>query len=764
MMQNIVNNSLDPDQLPVNESLFTLANGYLGVRGNFEEGYPDGYPSIHGTYINGFYDTVPMVHAEKQFGDPEQIQKQLNVIDAQGLRLYIGEDREPVSPFIGRLVSYERYLVLESGVQIRRYRVVTPKGRDMEVTLTRLVSFTMPELFATRMEVISHNFNGPALLISTIDGDVKNHTDDKDPRVASGHAKRLKVCQVRADGDEASVTAKTMTSGHQCCCTGAVMAPANTKGFGETTSMAAETTLSWQLEGTASFTKYAVYTDSLRHADPSLQGLKLLKNACEVPFETHLERQRAYLAAFWRQSDIRIAGDLDLQDGIRFNLFHLLQASGKDPYCSVAAKGLSGEGYEGHYFWDTEIYILPFFIMTHPELARNLLAFRSRTLPDALERARELGHLKGALFPWRTINGKECSGYFPAGTAQYHISGDITYAFVQYYLATGDLAFMATHGAEVVFETARLWLDAGHFSNGRFRIDGVTGPDEYTAIVNNNYYTNVMARYNLRWAVKLRQLLQQAEPELLAALLERIGMDDVEFDVCTQAADAMILPYSDTLDIHAQDDSFLSKAPWDFSRNPTDGTPLLLHFHPLALYRHQVCKQADVVLSHFLLEEGVAESTLQKSYDYYEKITTFDSSLTACIYSIMASRLGMAEKALDYFSETVRLDLDNTHLNTKDGLHMASMGGTWMALIYGFAGLRLHEGFLSLMPAVPSGWGSMAFSLCYQGSLLSLVISPTALSISVAGAPVQLEIGGRRYTVSTDCPISLNLSKAGSHQ
>ncbi len=756
MQPTIVNNSLDPLQLPVNESLFTLANGYIGIRGNFEEGYPGDYPSIQGTYINGFYDTVPMVHAEKQFGDPEQSQKLLNIMDAQGFHLYVGEDREKVTPFCGTLLDYQRQLDLEKGITLRSYTLETEKGRRLRLTYRRLVSFAVPELFLTELEIEALNFTEPAELVFTLDGDVSNHSDDSDPRVASGHTKRLNILEAKSQDEVCSITAETMASGLRCSCTAAVLTTTAAERTASATATAVTHTFRWILKDTARFTKHVIYTDSLRHGDSGPSGLSLLAKTAADSFETHLEKQKAYLKAFWEKSDIEISGGAELQDGIRFNLYHLLQAAGKDPHCSVAAKGLSGEGYEGHYFWDTEIYILPFFIMTHPELAENLLLFRCKILPDALDRARELGHQRGALFPWRTISGKECSGYFPAGTAQYHISGDIAYAFIHYYLATGNLDFMAAHGAEVVFETARLWLDAGHFTDGRYHIDGVTGPDEYTAIVNNNYYTNTMARYNLLWAVRLRNLLRQAHPDSLNSLLERIGMTDAEFEACTLAAEAMILPYSESLDIHAQDDSFLNKAPWDFSRNPSDGTPLLLHFHPLTLYRHQVCKQADVVLSHFLLEDGVPESTLRNSYEYYENITTFDSSLTACIFSIMASRLGMADKALDYFNETVRLDLDNTHLNTKDGLHMASMGGTWMALIYGFAGLRLHQGHLSLKPALPTVWGDLKFSLCYQGSVLTVFLTHSDIQLAVSGRPVPVSVNGKTFTIESGAPLILN--------
>lgn len=756
MNRTIVNNSLSPDQLPVNESLFTLANGYLGVRGNFEEGYAPGMPTIQGTYINGFYDIVPMCHAEKQVGDPVEIQKQLNVIDSQGLALFVGEDMEPVTPFNGEIMGYQRFLDMNTGTSTRQYSIRTPKGRELKLTYQRLVSFSTPELFIIKLSVESMGYSGPAYIVSTLNGDVRNHTDDSDPRVASGHSKRLSVTHAHADGHMASVAAEAIGSKLICACNSWVQSPVSAVVASKATRSGVTHTYSFHLMGSVEFTKYAVYTDSLRHTDPLSHGRTLLKTAVSQAFSSYEKLQTIYMTDFWAQSDIEIQGNSEHQDGIRFNLFHLLQASGKDPHCSVAAKGLSGEGYEGHYFWDTEIYILPFFIMTHPELAKNLLMFRSRTLPDALARAKELGHRKGALYPWRTISGKECSGFFPAGTAQYHISGDIAYAFIQYYLATGDVDFIVNHGAEVVFQTARLWMDVGHYKNGQFRIDSVTGPDEYTAIVNNNYYTNAIARYNLRWAVKLKHLMHENHPHALETFMKQSGFDASEFHDFQHAAESMYLPYSSALDIHEQDDSFLNKAPWDFSRNPGDGTPLLLKYHPLTLYRHQVCKQADVVLSHFLLEEGIPDSTLRNSYSYYEAITTFDSSLTACIFSIMASRLDDPLKARSYFTETLRLDLDNTHLNTKDGLHMASMGGTWMALVYGFAGLRISESGISLKPALPRDWTSMHFTLCFKGVQLKIGMTDTELTVSVHGKPTTVFIDGQPYTVEENLPLQHN--------
>jgi alpha,alpha-trehalose phosphorylase len=360
-----------------------------------------------------------------------------------------------------------------------------------------------------------------------------------------------------------------------------------------------------------------------------------------------------------------------------------------------------------------------------------------------------MGHSKGALYPWRTISGTECSSYFPSGSAQYHISADIAYSFIQYHMVTGDMEFLKEYGAEVLFETARIWIEAGHFKNGQFRIDAVTGPDEYTCIVNNNYYTNAMAKHNLRWAVKAYNLLQTMEPERLAELSNRIGLELQETGVWEQAAKQMYLPYDETLMINPQDDSFLNKDVWDLPSTPEDKFPLLLHYHPLTLYRYQVCKQADTVLAHFLLEDEQAAETMKNSYDYYEKVTTHDSSLSSCVFSIMAAKHGYGEKAYDYFIETARLDLDNTHGNTKDGLHMANMGGTWMAIIFGFAGLRIKEEGLSLEPILPAQWEGYSFPLHYQGRKLRVTKSKTQSKIELlTGEPFNIKVSGESYRLS----------------
>ncbi|MCE5344551.1 MAG: family 65 glycosyl hydrolase, partial [Eubacteriales bacterium] len=424
-----------------------------------------------------------------------------------------------------------------------------------------------------------------------------------------------------------------------------------------------------------------------------------------------------------------------------FDLYELLQSTGTDGLSNVAAKGLSGEGYEGHTFWDSEIYVAPFFLWTNPETARQMLQYRCAILPRARANARSLGFAKGALFPWRTIDGDECSAYFPAGTAQYHIDGDIAYAFLQYWYATGDLCFMAEHGAEVLVETARFWLELGHMAQDGFRIECVTGPDEYTCLVNNNFYTNATAQHNLRGAVRVLEALRTAG--LDDSVCEATGVTDDELAAFTAAADRMFFPRDEKLGISAQDDSFLQKQVLDLASIPRENFPLLLHYHPLFLYRYQVCKQADTVLAHLLFPYTADPETIRRSLAYYRRVTTHDSSLSLCVFAMAAARLGMTQEAMNLFCEIVDLDGSDTHGNTRDGLHTANMGGAYLCVLRGFAGLMLDENGLSLAPTLPPGIMGYAFTLHYRGARLRCDVDATGTKLThLAGETVTVKLNG----------------------
>jgi alpha,alpha-trehalose phosphorylase len=482
-------------------------------------------------------------------------------------------------------------------------------------------------------------------------------------------------------------------------------------------------------------------------------------------FEALVLEQERWLAGFWRRSDVELHPVDDPavavrnradQQAMRWNLFQLAQASAQTGDHGIAAKGVTGGGYEGHYFWDTEMYVLPFLSYTAPESARQLLRFRWQMLPPARARARELNQV-GALYPWRTINGQEASAYYAAGTAQYHINAAIAFALKRYVEASGDVAFLAGEGGEILVETARLWNDLGFYShrssgtsnsNGRgangervFHIHGVTGPDEYTAVVNDNLYTNVMARFNLRYAARVLELLHDSAPEALAAVSRRVGLHESEVDEWIDAAEAMFLPYDEELGIHPQDSDFLERERWDFANTPSSKYPLLLHFHPLVIYRHQVLKQADVVLAMALRNDQFSADVRRRNFDYYDPITTGDSSLSACVQAMAAAQIGYRELAVRYFREALYVDLADLHGNARDGVHVASTGGVWGTVAFGFAGLMETGTALSFDPSLPDEWAGITFRIARHGSRLQVDLTADCCTVTVLdGDPVPIHV------------------------
>ena len=530
---------------------------------------------------------------------------------------------------------------------------------------------------------------------------MRNYCNPNDPRVAGESFVHLKgrMMETPAPG-ESMMVMDTVSSGLSVCTyvKNICSVPAKMTCHANDYHVSWEIGTSIQQGQTVTLTKYTIYTDSVRYEDCCAGARRVMEEAVSVPLQQWYDWQKDYLDVFWNQSALDIEGDDDLALAVRYNLYQLIQSA-------------------------------------------------------ARENARILGHKKGALYPWRTISGKECSGYFPSGSAQYHIDGDIAYAVVAYYLATLDLDYIAQKGAEIVFETARLWMDAGNFHKGRFLINAVTGPDEYTCIVNNNYYTNACAQYNLHWAVRFWALLEEAGQ--LAPVAEKIGLTREEILGFEQAEKAMYLPYDEELGINPQDDSFLQKEKWDIANTPKDHFPLLLHYHPLYIYRFQVCKQADTVLAHFIFEDAQDLETIRRSFAYYETVTTHDSSLSTCIYSIVASKLGEREKAYQYFGDSAKLDLFNLHHNTKDGIHTANMGGNYMAVVYGFGGLRLKEDGLHLAPYLPGPWKAYTFKVHYRGRNIKVCVDENKTTVLLeSGDAVPLWIYGKKTVLENTLEFS----------
>jgi alpha,alpha-trehalose phosphorylase len=743
---NIVEKKFHPEFRAQLETMLAVGNGYLGIRGCPEEGGPN---AENGTFINGFYEIRPIIYGEEAYGFPKTGQTILNVTDSKIIKLFV--DDEPFWLPNANFLSYDRRLNMQSGTLDREILWETPAGKQVLITSRRLVSFVHRHVAAISYRVTLLNAEAPVVISSEmVANEPIARTNGDDPRLArvfvgpvlhhrASYAKdgRIVLCHAT----EKSRITLTCATDHvlETTCTYAHKT-IHTEDFGQVAF-----TIQARPGCAIHLTKYMVYHTSQTASSEELCGRAewTMDRIVNEGFPQLLAAQEQYMNDFWRRSDVRVRDiredrvkrtTVEIQQAVRFNLFHILQASARAESAGVPAKGMTGQAYEGHYFWDTEIYVLPFLTYTSPRVARNLLTFRYKMLPQARARARQLGH-RGAMFPWRTINGEEASAYYAAGTAAYHINADIMYALRKYVQATGDEQFVRDCGAEMLVETARLWLDLGFYSHekrGKFCINGVTGPDEYNAVVNNNAYTNLMARENLRYAAQSVEALRSTTPDVYNALVHKTALEPSEVEAWRRAAESMYVPYDEKLKIIPQDDSFLEREPWDFQNTPSDKYPLLLFYHPLEIYRKQVIKQADVVLAMFLLDDAFSREAKQRNFEFYDPLTTGDSSLSSCIEAIVAAQIGDIDKAFRYGMAALLMDLADVGGNVKDGCHIASMGGTWMMLTYGFGGMRDHDGTLSFWPRrAPEENAILRFPLTYRGQVLDVEIGPETVQYSL---------------------------------
>ena len=714
-----------------NETTFALSNGFIGTRGTFEEAYEFSKDiGLEGNFINGFYESCDVRYGEWNYGFPQKSQTMLNLPNAKFIRLRVND--EPLDMRNGKIEEYARTLHMDKGTLERRFIWQSPNGNSIEVCITRLVSHSDKNVMAIRYCVTPLNFEGIISFETSIDANVENSTRKTNPLVDYGPFGRCidtEIC--KADNDTLfyqGITKKSKLA-MGCGCTHAI----NTKNYSKSIhSDDISCTINYDIQASLNqeivFNKYIVYATSTDICVSDIEAFitdKLTK-CLHIGFEKMERMQKKYMDSFWDIADVKIHGNDELQQGIRFNLFHIMQSAGKDGKTSMGAKGLSGEGYEGHYFWDTEMYILPVFIYTAPQIAKQLLNYRYNTLDKARDRAKVLGHPCGALFPWRTINGEEASTYFPLGTAQYHINADIAYAFWQYYIVTGDIKYLIDKGAELLCETARVFADVGSFAdsrNGKYCICSVTGPDEYNAIVDNNFYTNLMARENIRYALRSLEIIKEENEIKYLQLVEKLQITETEISEWEKIMDKMYFPYEAKLGIFPQDDGFMIRKPWDDSKIPPEKRHLLYeNYHPLFIYRQQMSKQADVILGLQLHSQYYSTEELKRNYDYYQKVTLHHSSLSTCVFGILASRIGYSEEAYNYFSESARMDLDDYHNNFYAGIHAANMAGTWLAIVNGFAGLRIKDEQIEFSPMLPSKWSGYDFKIVYKKAVLSIAI------------------------------------------
>jgi alpha,alpha-trehalose phosphorylase len=722
-----------PDRERWVETIFALANGAIGVRAAKDEcGGGDG-----STFLAAAHETSPIAYHERFRGFAASTDTRVPV--AEGLLVTVTIGGVALDFSAASALTTLRRLDLRTGVLYRETRWKLADGREIDVFAERVVPLDGTIGYARRVRVSPVGFVATIAVSAIVTPAPHAAGQADDPRLGVN----LHSYGFEAFGVSASDLVVEKLQGSGIAVAGAqIVRPIG----GDTAALDI-------------FTGYAVGADGVDAATLGARARATAQALADRGVDALFVQQHELLAAFWLNAEISIEGDDATQGALRLNLFHLLQSAGRDGHTSAAAKGLTGQGYEGHYFWDTEVFMLPVLAVTAPEIARSMLQYRYETLDAAIENARALNHDAGALYAWRTIGGRECSAHYPSGSAEYHINAAIAYAIGFYDAATGDTEFLVEMGAEMLVQTARLWLVLGAHEErtGEFCIRGVTGPDEYTALIDNNWYTNRMAQAHLRLAADVVARVAVAAPDVWAATATRIGYDPAEALEWIKAADAMRLPYDETLQIDAQDDSFLLKPKWDLKGTPADKFPLLLHYHPMTLYRHQVAKQADLVLGLILGGDGIDVERKRRAYDHYDSVTAHDSTLSACSFSVLASDVGHSEEAWRHFQATTFVDIADLHHNTDHGVHMAAMAGSWLAFAWGFGGFRLRNGLPTFAPTLPAAWRGYSFGMLWRGTRLRIEVNATGTIYSNLEGPA-VEFADREIAVRLEPGVSKKFS------
>ncbi|WP_125760422.1 glycoside hydrolase family 65 protein [Companilactobacillus hulinensis] len=709
------------------ETIFSIANGHFGVRANNPILNTDNFDTL----VNGFYEKSKIHYGESAYGYAQFNQTIVNITNLRYIRI---TNTDGIDFNKSELISMQ--LNMKTGKLLEKYHLTNSLNEAIEMTVESCISQHNRNWYCISYGFSGINYHGKLTISKTVSFDTTERIlDSNDPR-KSNISYPLSVYGERKSYNSYSCILATKQSNLTIPFT---LRTANKQDqlINMTVDISDEPTIPYII-GIGDISKTGDVETMPKH---SLSEIT--------------DDAKHFWNNVWLNSEVTINGAPHLNTALLFNIFQLNQSAGKDGKTSLAAKGLSGTGYEGHYFWDTETYALPYFAYSSPKIARRILKYRYSTLPQAKKRAAELGVKSGALFAWRTINGEEASAFFPAGTAQYHIDADIAYAVDLYCKSSGDFDFIQKYGFQIILETARFWAEFGNWNKDKFEFWSVTGPDEYTALVNNNYYTNRMAKHNLALVKKYADKLVKRSD----VSLDDYGTNKDEIKKLYEISKAVYLPFDKEKEINAQDDSFLSKPLWPFDEVPKDNYPLLLHYHPLTIYRYQVAKQADAILAEYLFPDEISSEQLNREYDYYNAVTTHDSSLSKSIFGIIASRLGKPSVAFEAFQESAFSDLLNKHGNTEDGLHIANLGGSWLSIASGFSGLKLYDDKVSFENHVPEQIKGFTYRITYKNSLLEITLNHDFSKVKLLNdIPAKIELCGNDVVLDKNEP-EINVDK-----
>lgn len=747
-----IENKIDFNDLKHTESLFALGNGYLGLRGTYDERCED-FDSDPGMYINGIFESEPLKHLWLCKGFAENEQYTINLPDWRIFEVYIDGEKAVTK----NLKNHKRTLDMENGNIHRMFEFTTGTGKTVLVESLRIVDMTDVHSAHIRYCVKPVNFDGTVELCSVV---VKNTP-------INGKITTKTIYENVTDNGLQIMVETNRTKKQVACSVVHMVSVTGTGTDGETGSWESTT---WNQENKYSLQiraemkenekltvdKFASFY-STEDKDYTSGGLikAAEETACQniqLGFETLQKRQVDFWVDYWKNGDVIIKGNEADQQAVRFSLFHLRQQLPVNNNASIGATGLTGANYSGKVFWDTEMYLMPYYLYTYPESCKGLLMYRYKILDKARERAAQLGAM-GALYSWCSIDGEETSVVFEASTAEYHINSDVAYAIWRYVEVTEDVDFLYNYGAEILFETAKFMAHRGCFvetKDNHFCINAVCGPDEYACGVNNNCYTNFMVQFHLRYALKVYEEMQKRNPEKLTTLVEKVLLDEQELTLWREAADRMYYHVNEQLGVYEQDDSFVYNDAVDMNTIPRN-YDIRMMFHPLDLWRMQVLKQADVVLLNFVLGDKFTPAEKKANYDYYEPKTNHGSSLSAAVHSIMANEIGYIEDAYKYFESSAFMDIDDFKKNTSGGLHIACLGGVWMCVVHGFLGMRMYEDGLHFNVKLPKQWTGCTCRVWYKENQIEInAASEETCFKLLKGNSVMINVYGNRVSLDRE--------------
>jgi maltose phosphorylase len=756
----IIEEGFKPEMQGASESIFSLGNGRMGHRANFEEKYSG--KSLQGTYIAGVYYPDKTRVGWWKNGYPEYFAKVLNAPNWSGI--FVDIDGLELDLFTAKITDFHRELDMKEACLRRSFKATLPNGHQIEVKTSRFLSIVNDDIGVIRYAVKALNFSGKISFTPFIDGDVRNEDSNYDEQFWD-------IPSCKAEKGSAYLLAKTRKSEFLACMTMVYEITKNhtilkpePEAISKEKFVANRISVDVQKNDEVEIFKYVSVLSSLNHSPEKIieNGLKVVKDALGVKYDALFLAHKLVWEEKWLHSDIIIKGDDEAQQGIRFNIFHLNQTyTGKDVRLNIGPKGFTGEKYGGSTYWDTEAFLIPFYLSTAPQdVARNLLVYRFKHLQKAIENAVKLGFNSGAaLYPMVTINGEECHNEWEITFEEIHRNGAIAFAIYNYIRYTGDEDYLAEFGLEVLIGISRFWKQRVSWSDvkGQYVMLGVTGPNEYENNVNNNWYTSKMASWTLEYTVRAIEYVMEVHPARYSEIVASTNFShDKEITAWKDVIQNMYFPYSENLKVFLQQDGYLDKEQKMASElNPAE-RPINQHWSWDRILRSCFLKQADVLQGIYTFEDQYDLDVIKRNYDFYEPRTLHESSLSPCVHSILANRIGYIPKAYEMYLRTSRLDLDDYNNEVREGLHITSMGGTWMSVVYGFGGLRVTEETLHFDPVLPEKWDSLAFKIMYRSNMLRITINKTTTEIdNESGPEISVMVKGKNVLIKAGNRISV---------